>query len=117
MYCRRFQSNQAQVLFLLQDGARFALKIRRNDHFAENFADYFRKRLGQGTVAHDYPAKGRLFVRGKRLVPRLAKIGIRADTAGIGMFQDPDGWLLEFGNQIRGGADVENVVKGEFLAV
>jgi hypothetical protein len=38
---RRQQPNQAQIFFLLQNGARFDLKIRRDDHLAENFADHF----------------------------------------------------------------------------
>ena len=43
----RRQSNQAQVLFLLQNAARFRLKIRRNNYLAENLADHFRQRFGQ----------------------------------------------------------------------
>ena len=82
----RQQSNQPEVFFLLQDRARFDLKIRRNDYFTENFADHFRERLGQGPVAHDDSAKGRLFVGCKRLVPSLAKISVRTNSAWIGMF-------------------------------
>ena len=84
--CRSQQSNQPQVFLRLQDRARFDLKIWRNDYFAENFADHFRQRLGQGPVAHDDPAKWRLFVRCKRLVPSLTKVGVRTDSARIGMF-------------------------------
>jgi len=82
----RQQSNQPEVFFLLQDGARLDLKIRCNDYFTENFADHFRQQLGQRTVAYDYSAKGRLFVGCIRLVPSLAKISVRSNSAGIGMF-------------------------------
>src|SRR5436190_9702222 len=113
--CR--QSNQTQVLFLLQDAARFGLKIWRNDDLAEDLADHFRQRFGQRTVAYDNSAKGRLFIRGKRLIPSLAKIDVRANTTGVGMLQYRDGRLFEFGDQICRRADVENVIKGKFLAV
>ena len=33
------------------------------------------------------------------------------------MLQNRDGWFVELGDQICGGADVENVVKGKFFAV
>ena len=33
------------------------------------------------------------------------------------MFQDRNRRLFEFGNQIRGRANVENVIEGEFLAM
>ena len=115
--CRRQQANQAQVFFLLQDGARLDLKIRRDDHFAENFADHFRQRLGQRTIANDNSSKGRLFISRESLVPGLSRIRIRPDATGIGMFKNCDGRLFEFGDQLRRRADVENVVKGEFLPV
>src|SRR6202035_5095633 len=83
----------------------------------EDFADYFCQRLAQQTIAHDYPAKGRLLVSGKRLVPSLTKIRIRADPARVGMLEDCDGRFFEFGDQIRRRADVENVVEGEFFPV
>ena len=42
---------------------------------------------------------------------------IAADAAGVGMLQDRNGRLGKFGDQIRRRADVQNVVKREFLAV
>src|SRR5207244_13537613 len=88
-----------------------------DNHFAENFDDGFGQRLTKQSVANDDPAKWCLFVRRECFFPRLAKIGIGTYTARIGMFENRDGRLLEFADQIRRSADVENVVKGKLLAV
>ncbi len=82
--------NEAQVLFLLQDRARLGIKVRRNDDFTENFTDYFRNRLAEPTVADDYAAKRRLLVGGICFVPRLAKVGIRADPAWVRVLENRD---------------------------
>src|SRR5207244_12160168 len=88
-----------------------------DNHFAENFDDGFGQRLTKQSVANDDPAKWCLFVRRECFFPRLAKIRIGPYTARIGMFENRDGRLLEFADQIRRGADIQNVVKGKFLAV
>src|SRR5262249_56247886 len=66
---------------------------------------------------NDDSAKGCLFIRGKSLVPCLAKIGIRPNTTWIGVLQNCDSRLFEFGDQVGRRGDVENVVKGKVLAV
>ena len=45
------------------------------------------------------------------------KIEIRPHAARIGVLQNRDCRFAKFGDQIGGRADVENVVKGKFLAV
>ena len=111
------QPNEAQILFLLQNRARFSRKLRRNNYFAENFADRFGERLIDLAIANDDAAKGRLLVRGKCFLPSLAKIGIAPDPARVGMLQDCNRRFLKFADQTSRRADVENVVKGKFLAV
>ena len=64
-------------------------------------------------------AKRRLFVRRKRLVPRLAQIRALADAARIRVFQNRQGRRVvrKFGDQIRRRRQIQNVVVGKFLAV
>src|SRR5256885_1414306 len=82
--------------------------ICRDDHLAETFADHFRQRLGQRTIANDNSSKGRLFISRESLVPGLSRIRIRPDATGIGMFKNCDGRRFKFRNQLRRRADVEN---------
>ena len=99
----------------MQDSTRLGLEIRCDNHFTENFTDRPRQWLIKGSVANDDSAEGRLFIRSKRLVPCLAKIVVRTHSAWVRMLQDRDGWLFEFANQVCGRANVQNVVKREFL--
>ena len=92
-------------------------KFGRDDDLAEDLAHVARQRLGQRTVADDDPAEGRLFVRGERLVPRLAQVGVGTDAARVGVLEDGDGRVFVLADELRGGGNVEDVVVGKLLAV
>ena len=68
-------------------------------------------------IANDDAAKRRLLIGGERFLPRFAQIGIAPDAARIGVLQNRDRRLGKFRDQIGRRGDVENVVKGKFLAV
>ena len=68
-------------------------------------------------IANDDAAKRRLLVRGERLLPRFAQVGIAADAAGIGVLQNGHRRFRKFLDQIGRRGDVEDVVIGKFLAV
>ena len=56
-------------------------------------------------------------VRSGRTVESFPKIRIRTDTAWICVFQNRNGWLRKFPNQVCCRVDVEDVVIRQFLAV
>ena len=111
------RADQPEILLLLKQRPRLRFKLRRDDHFAKNFADGFRERFVDRPIANDDPAEWRLLVGGESFFPRLAQIGIAPDAARVRVFQNRDGRFGELGDQVRRGADVENVVKGKVLAV
>ena len=115
---RRFQGpNQSQVFFLLEQSARLGLESRRDDDFAENFADGFGERFVHRPIAYDHAPERRLLVGRERFLPGFAQIAIGPHPARIRVLQDRDGRFRKFRDQISGRADVENVVKREFLAM
>ena len=114
---RRQGADQPEILLFLEKGARLGLKLWRDDHFAKNFADRFREGFVDRAVANDDAAERGLFVGRERFFPRLAQVGVAADAARVGVFQNRDGRLGEFGDEISRRADVQNVVKRKFLPV
>jgi len=109
--------HQAQVLLFLEERPRVGLEIRRDDHLAEDLRDRLRQRERDREVADDDAAKRRLLVGRKRLLPRLAQVGIGADPARVRVLEDRNRRLGKFRDQVRGGADIEDVVIRELLAV
>ncbi len=63
------------------------------------------------------PPKGACLSVAKRLVPGRAKIRVGAHAAGVCVLEDGDGRFGELGDERGGGADVEDVVIGELLAL
>src|SRR4051812_47750651 len=113
----RKQTNKTQTLFLLQEGTRICLKLRRDNDLAENLADRFSQRFGDGPIANNDSTERSLLVRGKCFLPRFAQIEVAADATRIRVFQNRNGWLAKLRDQICRGTDVENVIKRKFLAV
>ena len=63
------------------------------------------------------PPNGACLVRGERLVPGHAQVGIGTDAAGVGVLEDRDRRFVELADELRGSRDVEDVVEGKLLAV
>ena len=68
-------------------------------------------------IANDDAAERRLLVGRESLSPGFAQVGIAPHTTRIGVLQNRDGRLGKFVDQVGRGGDVEEVVKGKFLAV
>ena len=70
-------------------------------------------------IDSDDTTEGRLIIRSKRLVPRLAQVSALAHAAGVGMLEDRQrGRVLQkFADQICRRRGVENVVVRQRLAV
>ena len=62
-----------RFFFFCSNVERVVAELRRDDHLAENLRDRLRAAAVQRLVYGDDAAKGRLFVRRERLVPRLAQ--------------------------------------------
>ena len=111
------QFHQTQIFFLLQNFQGRGNKIRRDDHFAENFRDGAGQRFGHGAVGDDNPAERRLTIRGESFLPSGSQILIAPYPAGIGVLENGHRRFGEFGDEIHRRGDIEDVVVGKFLAV
>lgn len=110
--------HDAQIFFLLQQGARSGLEVGRDDDIGENFRDHAGEGLGERAVDDDHATKGGLTVGFEGFLPSGAQVFIvLADTAGVGVLEDADGGSAEIEDQVGGGLDIEDVGVAEFLAL
>lgn len=110
--------HDAQIFFLLQQGAGSGFEIGRDDDIGENFRDHAGEGLGERAVDDDDAAEGCLAVGLERFLPSGAQVFIvLTDAAGIGVLEDADGGTAEIEDKIGGGLDVEHVGVAEFLAL
>ena len=109
--------HEAQVFLFLEERAGVGFELRRDDHLAEDFRDRLGEREGDRVVADDDASERGLLVGGERLFPGLAQIRVGADPAGVRVLENRDRGPGEFLDEISGGADIEDVVVGKFLAV
>ena len=63
-------------------------KVRSDDHFTENLRNRLGARAVERLIDSDDTTEGRLIIRSKRLVPRLAQVSALAHAAGVGMLED-----------------------------
>ena len=111
------QLHQTQIFFLLQNFQGRGNKIRRDDHFAENFRDSAGQWFGHGAIGDDNPAEWRLTIRSEGFLPSGSQILIAPYPAGIGVFENGHRRVGEFGDEIHRRGDIEDVVVGKFFAV
>ena len=113
-------SSSRRFLLLRDDRDRLFGRIRRDDHFGEDFGDGARGIGIQRAVDRDDAAIGRLRIAGERLAIGADEIGALGDAAGIGMLDDDAGRgarRIEFGDAFIGRIGVVDVVVGQFLAL
>ena len=102
--------NQPQRFFLLENGTGRRLKAGRNHQIREDFGNDAGQCFGHRAVADNHAAKGRLLVGLVRLVPSGPQIlCIGADTAGVGVFQNPDRGEIELENEFSCGFNIKDI--------
>ena len=112
-------SQEAQVLLLLQQAQRLRAEVRRHDNFAEDLRDRFRAGRIERAVHRDDAAERGLAVRGQRLVPGFAQAGPLAHAAGVGVLEDGQRRRVgsKLRDQVRRRGQVQNIIVGKLLAV
>ena len=113
----RAGDQKAQVRFLGKNGAGLVIGVRGDYHLGENTCDGARRFGVQFHVGGDDPAKGADRVGGQRVLPCGGQIRRRGNAAGIGVFDNGDGRVGEFGGKLERGIGVVQIVVGQRLAL
>ncbi len=100
-----------------EDLARRRLCIGRDDDLDKDLRDRLGGRRVEPAVDRDDAAKGADRVAGQRRVPGLAQIRAERGAARVGVLDDRDRRLGEFGDQLEGGVGVAVIVVGQLLAL
>ncbi len=107
----------AQVLLGRKDGTGSLVDLGCDHDFGKYLDDLFGGGLINGLVGRDDAAKGTDRITAQRIGIGCGQAVGRADAARIGVLDDRNGRLIEFGDQLECGIGVVQVVVGQLLAL